>query len=272
MTVAIGLVCADGVVVAADSMSTSPDHTAILTGRKVNALSTIPAVWTASGSVYVIEEVRAALADLDSKAAGEPVLLEPFTTPKPDQVRGNLKRTIQPAQKECYQSAMGVNMIPQPGGGAVHPFATDFLVLGYANGEPYFLELAHDGQLNWHTKEGFYAVGSGGAFATVARGLMAHYLEGSELPVEQGLWAAYRTIETTCSVSSGFVGGPVQLAVVDDNGPRVLEAAEVDQVKSAVAAWKQQERDVLREAFETPRADEQSDVPPELNESAPHGT
>lgn len=68
---------------------------------------------------------------------------------------------------------------PAWGGWHSTPMHSDFLVLGYANNTPYFLELSGDGQLNWHTAGKFAVVGSGGPFAEVANGLMAHYVEAA---------------------------------------------------------------------------------------------
>jgi len=99
--------------------------------------------------------------------------------------------------------------------------------------------------MNWHTEKLFAAVGSGGAFATVARALMEHYTEGGPLPVDLGRQVAYRTIDTTCRVSASGVGLPVQLAVVDDNGARELSPDEVKQVGTEVAGWTQLERETL---------------------------
>jgi len=53
--------------------------------------------------------------------------------------------------------------------GGDHPFFSSFAFLGWSRSEPWFLEIAHDAQMNWHTEKLFAAVVSGGAFATVAR-------------------------------------------------------------------------------------------------------
>jgi len=140
----------------------------------------------------------------------------------------------------------GYQMLMVAGERQMHPFASDFLLLGFAGGTPYFLEVAHDGQLNWHHDAGFYAVGSGGEFASVARALMAHYVEGDDLPVELGLQLAYRTIANTIEVSSQYVSLPVQLAAVDAAGARVLDEGDVERVKQAVQGWMKIEAETLR--------------------------
>lgn len=144
---------------------------------------------------------------------------------------------IHPTMKACYDSCL-------PGQNAVK-FSTDFLLLGYSAGTAWFLEFAADGQVNWHQQAQFCAVGSGGTFATVARALLSHYLEGDPLTLELGMKVAYRTIETTCAVSSAHVSLPVQMAVVDAHGTRLVQPEEIEELKEAVAGWKLLERETL---------------------------
>jgi hypothetical protein len=56
---------------------------------------------------------------------------------------------------------------------------------------------------------------------------------------------AYRAIATTCEVSSAYVGLPVQIAVVDSTGSRVLGAEELEEVETAVERWNALEADTL---------------------------
>ena len=256
MTVAIGLVCSDGVLVASDSMASDPPTAHSVT--KVFRLKCCPVVWTAAGSVYVIEEVEAALAGIDqpnTQTGGPPLV---FAEPNLSALRERLKGTIHKTMRKCYESAL-VSSPLSPG--AIAPnFATSFLVAGYANQKPWLLEFAHDGQVNWHTTFGFYAIGSGGPFARVAHGLMAHYLS-SELSLKQGLKVAYRAIETTCEVSPGGVRMPVRIALVDKGGPRVLEEAQVNEVGDLVARWKTLEADTLSMSPEDAKMAAQGDLP-----------
>jgi len=241
MTVALGLVCSDGVLVASDSMGSNQsvaEHSV-----KVRRCSSTPMVWTASGSVYVIEEVEAALAALDASGSqGEPLRI--FTEPNEPAIRTKLKAILHKTMKTAYDSALHVAP-PAPGGMMQIPFASDFLLLGYSNDQPWFLEFAQDGQVNSHTVGAFYAVGSGGHFATVARALMRHYID-TDLTLELGRMLAYRAIETTIDVSSGFVGMPVQIAECSSDGPRVLTTDEIEAIGVEVQRWKTVERESLR--------------------------
>jgi proteasome beta subunit len=236
VTVAIGLVCKDGVIVASDSMATTAQQTAVET-VKVQAFSNNPVIWTSSGSVYVKEEVEAEIRlKLDDQAH------DMFTEPQTLLLRKKLREVVHSAVRKCYTSALST--APWPAGQIAASFITDFMFLGYANGTPWFLEIDMQGQVNWHTKPRFYAIGSGGTFASVCHALMKHYIV-DDLLLEHGKQLAYRAIETTCDVSSGGVGPPVQIAVVDEHGPSVLTQDEVRKIEAAVARWKELEADPI---------------------------
>jgi 20S proteasome alpha/beta subunit len=256
VTVAIGLVCKDGVLVASDSMASDPQTAHNV--KKVFRLDCCPVVWTASGSVYVIEEVQNSLRGIDQPNAhtkGPPVA---FAEPNLPALRSSLKGAILRTMQTCYQGALASTPIPV--GQTAASFVTSFLVLGYANSKPWFLEFAQDGQVNWHTDFGFYAIGSGGPFARVAHGLMAHYLS-VPLSLRDGMKVAYRAIETTCEVSSSSVGLPVQIALVDGEGPRVLDPAEISEIGDLVARWKTLEVDTLTMDFGEAQTAAQGDLP-----------
>jgi 20S proteasome alpha/beta subunit len=251
VTVGLGLVCKDGVIVASDSMGSS--QMIATTSTKVFAYRNNPVVWTAAGAQYVIEEVTAAFeTSVDNKANSQ------FTGPRPQELRASLTKTIHPTLQRCYQSALSTT--PHPPGSTSTVMLTDILMLGYARGTPWFLEFAQDGQINWHTDARFYAVGSGGQFATVCHALMKHYVS-DDLSLAEGLRLAYRAIETTYQVSAGFVGPPVQLAVADGDGARVLGEEEVNKVGLAVERWKVLESETLRMDEEPPPAEAEDDLP-----------
>jgi 20S proteasome alpha/beta subunit len=256
VTVAIGLVCKDGVLAASDSMGSDQmtAHKAI----KVHALDHCPVVWTASGSVYVMEEVAAKMAGFDKPNENDGGPPKQFREPNLPVLRQTLFAAINPAMLKCYQSALAST--PFEAGRTNADFMTSFLILGYSNETPWFLEFAQDGQVNWHTDPRFYAVGSGGSFATVAHGLMAHYLS-EPLTLNDAKKVAYRAIETTCEVSSMYVGMPVQIAVVDKDGPKVLTEDEVNEVGDAVARWKELEAETLRMGSDAASAAAQGDLP-----------
>jgi 20S proteasome alpha/beta subunit len=245
VTVALGLVCADGVIVAADSMAS--DGTTAHPATKVNVVPNCSVVWTSSGTVYIAEEVEAAIAK-EAARPNSPILAS-CRSGNAEHVREVLSKTVCDAMRKCYQSALplGANqMFNVPGQqNPKHQFATSFLFLGWSDPGCWFLEIADDGQLNWHTDTAFYAIGSGGPFATVAQGLMHHYWE-SPRPVSDGRLVAYRAIASTIDVSSQFVGYPVRLAEATSQGARVLDDEEVEaEIKTSVERWMVLERESL---------------------------
>jgi hypothetical protein len=231
---------------------------------KVYKMESLPLVWTASGPSYVIEEVLAVLRDHETEAAQNAVILQNYIDPRPDRVRQNLGTVVRQKLLECYRAALplGERFVSQEG---KHKLATDLLFLGYSNDTAYFLEIAADGQMNWHTEHYFYAIGSGGPFASVAHALMRHYLAEGPLTLELGKRLAYRTIETTCEVSTSHVALPVRMAVVDSDGSKILSDGEIEELKTIVAGWKQIERETLGGETEIPASGE-IDAIPEVDE------
>jgi 20S proteasome alpha/beta subunit len=253
MTVAIGLVCSDGVLVAADSMA-SMGHTAAFVS-KVHSFPSASLVWVGSGSVYVLEEIEAALT---RQLTGTE--LSKVNRGDRDAIRNGLGRTVTGALKKCYESALPFGMNQGDGSGK-HPFSSEVMLLGWSSGKPWFLEVSSDGGMNWKDGQGFSSIGSGGEFATVAHSIVKHHYT-PDFDLEVGLMLAYRVIQSTCEVSSMFVGGPVNLAVASDAGARNLTDDEVNKIDSQVEGWKAVERDALRD-LRVPIADqvETSELP-----------
>ena len=258
MTVAIGMVCSDGVLVASDSQATSGQIAS--PGNKVKIVDGASAVWTAAGSVYVIEEVELDLSkkvETQLKNDGPNKWKRGFLDPNESLVREDTGKVIKDAIRRCYESIMP-GMVPP--GGYPHPFATSFLLLGVGVDGSFFLEFAEDGQVNSHTHRGFYALGSAGEFASVAMALMRHYIMGPAVPLDIGQKLAYRTIETTCEISAGLVGGPVQMAIADNSGVRIVNDTELRDIGDSVRAWKELEKNTLHGSGESRSGPLQSEL------------
>ncbi|GAA1562469.1 hypothetical protein GCM10009789_14570 [Kribbella sancticallisti] len=262
MTVAVGLVCSDGVLVASDSMATGEGVAAH--SIKVRQFGRSPIIWTAAGSVFVMEEVTTVLEKED--LAGTPEAPKAaYTKPDLPAIRNSLHTPINTAMRKAY--AKELYGPPSTDGQLRIMFRTDFLMLGHANDTSWFLEFAGDGQVNWHTDARFYAVGSGGPYATVAHALMSHYI-GDGVTLEQGKLIAYRAIQTTIEVSPSGVGLPVQMAICDNSGARILEKPELDQIGFAVDGWKVLERETLTQSVAEKVLDAAQDLPV-MDEEAP---
>jgi hypothetical protein len=230
----------------------------------VGALSALPVIWSAVGSIYVIEDVGAFVSQLDKLAQSEQLtIVQNFKGPRLDQVKQNLGTYIRDPMKKCYESALpGTQPVPTFEG-MVHPFATDFLVLGYANGTPWFVEVANDGRLVWRTGAGHHAVGAGGEAALLARavltmyaggrdvGVEAMHAGGRDVGVEMAKAIAYRAVMTTLELSAGIPEAPVQIAVADATGARVLGREELAAVRALADRWAEAELETVRRIFAT---------------------
>jgi len=90
-----------------------------------------PIVWTASGSVFVIEEAAQQLAELEKQIGLDPGGQASFSTPDLPVIRQNVARFLKNTMAQCYGSALpyGVNQkIPN---GPQHPFIEVFSARHY---------------------------------------------------------------------------------------------------------------------------------------------
>lgn len=241
MTVAIGLVCGDAVLVAADSKAT--DVATAHNEPKVHVLEGCPVIWTGAGSKYVMEEVGFELDEFTKRHAHAAEPPSCLCIPDPRVFRERLKEAIHPPMQRCYEGALCAT--PREPGTIPKDLETQFLVLDRLGGVPRFLEFAEAGDVESHADLGFYGVGIGGPHAMVALALMEHHF-GTPLSLRQGLMVAYRTIETVCNVATGGVGLPVQIAIATGDGARILTTDEIVQIGTGVDRWKQLELETLR--------------------------
>lgn len=222
-------------------------------------------VWTAAGALYVIEEIEEALTGLGKDKSVQAVFRSPESALSRATLRQKLGDRVHQTVQKCYGTALpyGTNQLTGPQV-PHHPFVTDCLFLGWSHQTAWFLEHSADGQRNWHTDARFYAVGSGGEFASVAQAVMAHHI-ADDLTVDDGMLVAYRAIATTCEVSAANVGLPVCLAVASEKGTRVLDPDEVRKIEDGVAGWKRIETDTFRKLRSQPtEAQGTSDTPADL--------
>jgi ATP-dependent protease HslVU (ClpYQ) peptidase subunit len=241
MTVAIGLVCSDGVLVASDSMGSSGRLAAPI--RKVQALEDAPAVWTYAGSLFMGQAIEAALASSETNCA------HPSSS--------DLVAAISPALRDAYRTPT----VP-PGGTQkdLLPHATDVLLLTWHDGEPSFSRIQQDLTIvNCH-RDTLVAIGSGNEYASVVRAALAHYIDGS-VDLHLGMMLAYRVISTVCDVSAWNVAPPVQIAVADASGARVLTGSEVDELADLCSRWVAVERSSLGQARDLAVGGIEGDLP-----------
>jgi hypothetical protein len=260
MSVAVGLVCNDGVVTAVSGRPVRGG--AGVLDSAVGALSSLPVVWSGVGSLYVIEDVTTIFSQLDKLAQSEQLtIVHNFREPRLEQVKQNLGTYVRDPMKKAYESALpGTQPVPTFEG-MVHPFATDFLVLGFSGDTPWIIEVANDGRLIWRTRAGWYAVGAGSDAGFLARSLLAVFVGERAPGIGEAAAIAYRTVATTLELSAGMTGAPVQIAVVDAAGARTLGGEEVAAVADVVERWTKAESETLPRALTRVPAPEPSPAP-----------
>jgi hypothetical protein len=125
------------------------------------------------------------------------------------------------------------------------------------------VEVANDGRLVWRTGAGHHAVGAGGEAALLARavltmyaggrdvGVEAMHAGGRDVGVEMAKAIAYRAVMTTLELSAGIPEAPVQIAVADATGARVLGREELAAVRALADRWAEAELETVRRIFAT---------------------
>ena len=162
--------CADGVVIAADSQITDSDRGMSFPGQKLHHLGD-HAAWAGSGARGVLTDVEKAL-----DAAAEEVLAA-------DEVSHALQELALPILRRHYD--LFISDIP---GEDTQGTPSAFLpAAGYSKGDPFIIEINPNGMVSRYEDIGFHAIGSGAPMAQQAGALLAHFQHGRQT---RGLWGS----------------------------------------------------------------------------------
>jgi proteasome beta subunit len=226
MTVVLSIMCADGVVIAADSQITDTDRGMSFPGQKLHHLGN-HAAWAGSGARGVLSDVEKAL-----NAAAEKVLAS-------DHVTHALQEVVLPILRHHYE-----NFIEDiPGEDSQGTPSAYLLAAGYSNDEPFIVEINPNGMVSRYEDIGFHAIGSGAPMAQQAGALLAHF-RMVDRPVDYGVLGAVRVI-AALSVTSPSVGLEIDVARITPEGTHHLDEDEVDAVRKDVKRWVEAEQKLL---------------------------
>jgi proteasome beta subunit len=231
MTVVLAIKCANGIAMASDSQITDPGRGLTYPAQKLHAMGK-HAAWGGSGS-------RAVLYDLEQifDAEGEAVV-------ESNDVGHSLQARVVPVLKHHY-----ANFIEHvPGQGEAGTPATYVLTAGYADGQPFIVDLDPNGLIGHHEETGFQSIGSGAPMAQQAHALLAHF-QMSERDVEYGMVAAIRVLDAL-DASSPSVGGPMDLCRITPDGAEHLGDDEVKEIRAQRDRWIALEHDALDRLFD----------------------
>jgi 20S proteasome alpha/beta subunit len=226
MTVALSIMCADGVVIAADSQITDSERGMSFPGQKLHALGE-HAAWAGSGARGVLLDVEKAL-----DAAAEKIFAS-------DQVSHALQQVVLPILRHHYE-----NFIEEvPGEASEGTPSAYLLAAGYSNDEPFIVEINPNGMVSRYEDIGFHAIGSGAPMAQQAGALLAHF-RMVDRPVDYGVLAAVRVIKAL-TVTSPSVGLEIDVARITPDGSYHLNDDEVKAVREDVERWVEEERKLI---------------------------
>ena len=226
MTVVLSIMCADGVVIAADSQITDSNRGMSFPGQKLHHLGE-HAAWAGSGARGVLTDVDKAL-----DAAAEEVLAA-------EEVSHALQELVLPILRRHYE--MFISEIP--GEDTEGTPSAYVLAAGYSKGEPFIIEINPNGMVSRYEDIGFHAIGSGAAQAQQAGALLAHF-RMVDRPVDYGVLGAVRVIEAL-SITSPSVGLEIDVARITPDGAHHLEEKEIDAVRKDVKRWIKAEHELL---------------------------
>ncbi|KUI45437.1 proteasome protein [Mycobacterium sp. GA-1199] len=230
MTVVLAIRCADGVAMASDSQITDPERGLSYPAQKLHPLGK-HAAWGGSGS-------RAVLYDLEQIFTNEPDAI----VEAPD-IGHALQGRVLPVLEHHYKNF--IEDVPAGKPGATP--ATYVLAAGYANGEPFIVDIDPHGLIGHYEEIGFHAVGSGSPMAQQAHALLAHF-EMGERSVDYGVVAALRVLDAL-DASSPSVGGPMDICRITPDGAQHLDEEAVAEVRRTVRRWTELEQGALDDLF-----------------------
>jgi 20S proteasome alpha/beta subunit len=228
MTVVLSIMCADGVVIAADSQVTDSDRGMSYPAQKLHDLGD-HAAWGGSGARSVLGDMERAI-----DASAEEILAA-------EQVGHALQELALPILRHHYEHFIA----EIPGEDTAGTPSAYLLAAGYAGDEPFIVEVNPNGMVSHYEDIGFHAIGSGAPMAQQAGALLAHF-KMVDRPVDYGVMGAVRVIEAL-SITSPSVGLEIDVARITPEGARHLDPDELDEVRADVKRWIAAEQELLND-------------------------
>ena len=230
MTVVLAIRCEDGLVLAADSQITDSGRGMSYPAQKLHPLGDKGA-WGGSGARGVLTEIETGFRD----AAGTII-------DAPDIDRA-IQAHVVPILRHHYE-----NFIAEvPGEEAAGTPSAYVLVAGYADDEPFIVEVNPNGLVSRYEDIGFHAVGSGAPMAQQAGALLAHF-QMMERSLDYGVVGVVRVLDALRTTAPS-VGGPIDVCRITTDGTHFLTEDEITEVRELVAHWEQLESKALDKLF-----------------------
>jgi proteasome beta subunit len=231
LTVVLSVKCSDGLVMASDSQITEGNRGMSYPAQKLHPLGEHGA-WGGSGARSVLQDLER---DFGESAAS---ILESTDVGRAIQER------VLPVLQHHYE-----HFIPEvPGEETSGTPSAYVLAAGYADGEPFMVEINPNGMVSRYDDIGFHAVGSGAPMAHQAGALLANF-RMTERNTRYGAVVALRVLEALAQTSPS-VGGPLSICRIEPEGTHHLDDDEIEELRDDVRRWTELERGALDELFD----------------------
>lgn len=227
MTLIIGIVCTDGVVLAADSATTDPDAGTKHATEKIRRIDTTPVLYGGSGDVGLCQKIAYALEGFVPGAAVK-------------NIRKELRKRVLPELEDAVKNHVGY-----PAANVNHPPGAILLFAGVLpNGHPWLLEIERNGADTEYDAimGGFGAIGSGKPWA---QAVFRSFLR-TERELRVGRLLAYRVMKDSIDLACGFVAEPIRIYEIDAHGNVAMaDADEMARLEETLGIWRQAETEAL---------------------------
>lgn len=237
MTLILGVICNDGIVVASDSQSTEGPLGSMLRSVRFPTKKIWPLgdsiIWGGSGDGGLTQRVKVCLDDLPQSELSKPI--------------NNLRDILRTSVVETIRNLLQSGIFPQ---GSAQPYENVFLFCGHTSGESWILEVIWNGQDTLYSDRGFHAIGSGGFHAQMAHAMVAHYAM-TDRAIAEGQFIVYRVIDAAISTAAAGLDYPVQMSLIQ-GGTKELATEELYGVRDFVGIWKELETETLQGLLGTP--------------------
>ncbi|HEY7831581.1 MAG TPA: hypothetical protein VIC06_13555 [Solirubrobacteraceae bacterium] len=213
MSVALGLRSLDGLILAADSQATALSAGLPMRSQteKVHQLGS-HILYAGVGNEGLQQRVARALRDKVD-----------LLTPRQDRNRlaETIHASINAQQREAVDRWTKISSTEEPLWGGVF--------CGWAIDGPWILEIDPSGE--WQFHEAFATAGCASALVHQAM-IDAEYLRLPERPLVVAQVIAFSALRLACKASAALISEPVQMAIVGEQGARVLAPSELIHIES----------------------------------------
>ncbi|HZV12519.1 MAG TPA: hypothetical protein VFA55_04845 [Candidatus Kapabacteria bacterium] len=232
MTLVVGILCTDGIVMAADSASSIlAANVKELTDRKIVACQQQHLLFGASGHVGFIDKIHSSISKITSQTKD----LEKF--------RKELQQKFAEEHRESRK-----NHVPFPQQPNDKPPQADCIVAGYLDKKPFLYNFDVDATDSDCTLSKFAAVGSGTPFAHTL--FLPHRSNLLNINLDAGKIIANRIICDAISVTAYGLALPVHVYYMDTQAHiKMADSAEMSQINITCEAWRRMESDALGNAL-----------------------